>query len=252
MFEKGMVGKTYFQNKEFLNVYYSTIIALFNYFQENVFPSDPTRIIYSSNSFAFRRRVQLNKKESVSGFQIQSLNLPFMNFSIDSGGLDQRVDRDWKSFPLELHGVMDWTIGKKIRMSPLKISFESTFYSDKEIDIQYLISEIFWDNALETIISPEIEIDGQNFKNIGILSYEPQYRPQYNEEDWLERNKIRTVPLNFSVDTFLLKTESEHFWIPKEVLFSFATTHDLEIHDWENYDLLLEGVIDYIEEEVNF
>lgn len=253
MIEKGMVGKSYFDNSNFLNVYFSTIIALFNYFTENIFPNDPSRIIYASNDYAFRRRLELNSRDNVSEFQIQSLNMPFMNFAIDASGIDQNTDRTWKSFPLELHGVMDWTIGKKIRMSPVRISFESTFFSDKDVDIQYIISKLFWDNALETIIKPEIEIDGQSFYNMGLLSaYEAQYRPQYNENDWLERNKIRTIPMNFAVDTFLLQTDTEHFWIPKEVLFSFASTQNLDTHEWTDYDLLLKGVINHIENTVVF
>ena len=92
MIEKGMVGKSYFDNSNFLNVYFSTIIALFNYFTENIFPNDPSRIIYASNDYAFRRRLELNSRDNVSEFQIQSLNMPFMNFAIDASGIDQNTD----------------------------------------------------------------------------------------------------------------------------------------------------------------
>lgn len=253
MFEKGMVGKSYYKDMDFINVYYSTIICMFNYFTENLFPDDPSRIIYASNDFAFRRRLQLNSRDNVSEFQIQSLNMPFMNFSIEASGMSSKTDRDWKSNQLEVSGVMDWTIKKKIRMTPIKLSFEATFFSDKEIDIQYIISKLFWDDALETVLKPELEIDGQKFSNIGVMAgYNLQYRPRYNEKEWLDKNKIRTIPMNFAVDTFLLQTDQDKFWIPKEVLFSFATSQNLNTHEWTDYDLLLRGVIDHIEKDVVF
>lgn len=247
---KTSVANTYFDQSGFLNTKISAIISLFNYFGDFIFPNDPTRIIYAKNEFAFRRRLQLQKHSGTSAFHIQNLNFPFINFSLDS--ISESTDREWKNFPLELHGAMDWDINKKIRMSPMKLSFEATFWAETEPDIHYFMSEIMWDNALETILYPEIDIDGVTFKNIGKLSYSPNYNPQFSESDWLEQNRVRTVTFDFELDTFLLKATTDGFWIPKTVLFSFATTHNLEIHDWEDYDLLLEGVIDFIEKEVVF
>lgn len=253
MFDRGMVGRSFFKNTNFINVFYSTVLCVYEYFKTNIFPDDPSRIIYSTNDFAFRKRIQLNSSDKVEALNIQGLNLPFMNFSISSGGISERTDRTWKSTPLEFFGAMDWTIGKKIKMTPVKISFESTFFSDKEIDIQYVMNLLSWDNALETVIKPKLTIDNQEFSNIGIMSgYSLQYRSRYNESDWLERNNIRVIGMDFEVDTFLLETDTSQFWIPKEVLLSFATDQNLDTHEWDNYDLLLTGVIDHIEKDVVF
>ncbi len=248
----GMVGNSYYQDTSFINVYYSTILSVFSHLGAYLFPNDPSRVIYSSNDHAFRRRLRLNSRDDISQFQINSLNLPFLNFAISSSGISSNTNRPWKSYPLELNGIMDWTLNKKFRLSPVNISFEATYLSDKEIDIQYAFSKITWDNALETILKPQLEIEGESFNNIGILSYDINYRPQYNENDWFEKNKIRTISLNFSIDTFLIETTTEGFWIPQEVLFSFASAQDLEIHDWDDYDELLTGVISHIEETVTF
>lgn len=84
------------------------------------------------------------------------------------------------------------------------------------------------------------------------VGFDTGYRSQYNESDWLEKNKVRTIGMNFSVDTFLLQTTTDGFWIPKKVLATFASTHDLSIHDWEDYDELYQGVIDHIGKQVVF
>jgi len=58
--------------------------------------------------------------------------------------------------------------------------------------------------------------------------------------------------MDFTFDTYLIKTDTTHFWIPQEVLFTFAHKYDIPIEDWNNYDELYEGVIDHLEEEVTF
>jgi hypothetical protein len=250
---RGIINKSYYDNSNFINVFYSTILSIFNFFTENFFPDDPNRIIYASNTFAFRERLKLQDSEEISAFQVNSLNMPFMNFSISSSGITPNTERTWKNYSLEVEGMMDWDINKKIRATPVKMDFECTYFSDREADLQYVMSKILWINSQETLIRPELEIDGKDFQNIGLfVGFDTGYRSQYNESDWLEKNKIRTIGMNFSVDTFFLDTTTDGFWIPKKVLVSFAKTHDLAIHDWEDYDELWEGVIDHIGKQVVF
>jgi hypothetical protein len=244
------VAGNYFENTAFINVKVSTIISLFSYLENLVFPDDPDRILYSSNDFAFRKRLKTNKVSNSSILQVQNLNFPFMNFWITD--IEENISRNWKNNVQEIFGSMDYSIKKKIRISPMKMSFEATFYTDRESDLQYLMSHLMWENALETKIAPVLEIDGIQFSNIALVGYSLNYNPQYTENDWLEKNRIRTISMNFEIDTYMVKTNTENFCIPKEVLLSFATTKDLDLHDWENYDVLLRGIIDYTEEKVSF
>lgn len=250
---RGIINKSYYDNSDFINVFYSTILSLYEFFTETFFPTDPNRIIYASNQFAFRERLKLQNSDEISEFQVNSLNMPFMNFCISPSGITPNTERSWKNYALEIEGVMDWDINKKIKATPVKMDFECTYFSDREADLQYVLSKIFWINSQETLIKPELEIDGKGFCNMGLfVGFETGYRSQYNESDWLEKNKVRTIGMNFSVDTFLLQTTTDGFWIPKKVLATFASTHDLSIHDWEDYDELYQGVIDHIGKQVVF
>lgn len=253
--EEIVFNRSYYNTNDFYNTYLSSIIAINSYLETLLFPNDPKRIVYSTNDHAFRRRlkVQATKDPDVSQFQINSLNMPFMNFAISSGGIGNSTDRILKNSQLERLGVMDWVSNKKIKLSPLKLEFEATYFSTEEIDIQYAISQIQWQSALETTLKPQIQIDDNIYFSYGNVKFSSvDYNPRYNENDWLQQNKIRTIGLSLSLDTYLIMTDTSKFWIPKTVLLSFATSKDLEVHDWDNYDELLTGVIDYVNEEITF
>lgn len=252
--DKIVFNKSYYNSKKFINNYLSSILAMDEYFGEYMFPNDPSRIIYSSNDFAFRRRLQLQSKEdTTSVFQLNSLDMPFMNFAITSGGLSSNTDRNLKNNQLEKLGVMDWISKKKIKATPLKIDFEGTFFSTEEIDIQHLFSMMQFDDALETIIRPKFQIGEEIYENYAYLEYNSiQYNPNYNEKDWLEQNRIRTISLDFSLSTYLVDVDDSDFWIPKSVLVGFANTKKLELEDIDDYDVVLEGVINHLNGSVSF
>ena len=115
------------------------------------------------------------------------------------------------------------------------------------------MSVLQWDSALESLIKPKLEINGNTYLNFGSLDIDSiDYNPTYDEDDWLQQNKIRTIGISFSLDTYSIQLDDSDFWIPKNVLLSFATSKDLEIHDLDNYDELITGIIDYIEGTVAF
>lgn len=249
---KIVFNKSYYNSPNFINNYLSSIIAMDEYFQIYMFPNDPTRIIYASNDFAFRRRLKLQSKDdTMNVFQANSLDMPFFNFAITSIG--ENTDRQLKNNQLEKIGVMDWVSKTKIRATPLKVDFEGTFFSAEEIDIQELFSKLQWDDALETTIRPKIQIGDNIYENYALLDYNSiNYNPTYTESDWLERNRIRTIGLDFSLTTYLIGLDDSSFWIPKSVLVGYAQTKKLKLENIEDYDILLKGVIDHIQGSVSF
>lgn len=246
-----ILGGSYHNVEGYRNVIFSAILALYDYYEDFLFPGDPDRIVYASPEFAFRRRIQTQKLDPASNsLSINSLNMPFLAFSIGSGGINTNIDRvAWKNFPLELDGFMDWTINKKIRLSPIKIDFNAIYFTDRTLDMHYIMTQFLWDDALETKIYPKIEIDGVEFENMGLLSYNTNYGETYNEDEWLEKNKLQAITVDFSLDTFMIRDHNNRFAIPKSVIFNFAHKHGLEVGD---YDITLNGVIDHVLGEVDF
>lgn len=249
---KIVYNKSYYNTKNFLNNYLSSIIAIDNYFQIYMFPNDPSRIIYATNDFAFRQRLRTQSKEdTTSAFQVNSLDMPFFNFAITD--ISSNTDRRLKNNQLEKLGVMDWALKKKIRATPLKIDFEGTFFSSEEIDLQYLFYNLQFDDAVETTIKPKIQIGEEIYENYAYLAYNSiNYNPTYTEKDWLEQNRIRTIGIDFSLSTYLIDIDDSDFWIPKSVLLGFANSKKINLEDEENYEVILEGVIDHIQSSVTF
>jgi len=246
-----ILGGSYHNTEGYRNVIFSAILALYEYYEGFLFPGDPDRIVYASPEFAFRRRIQTQKLDpSSNSLTVNSLNMPFLAFSIGSGGINTNIDRSaWKNFPLELDGYMDWDLGKKIRLSPIKIDFNAIYFTDRTLDMHYIMTQFLWDDALETKIYPKIEIDGLEFENMGLLSYNTNYGESYNEDEWLEKNKLQAITVDFSLDTFMIRDHNNRFAIPQSVIFNFAHKHGLEVGD---YDITLNGVIDHVLGEVDF
>jgi len=242
-----ILGGSYYDLSSFQNTIFSTILCMQQYWADFLFDGTLDRVVYAKNDFAFRRRIETQKLDPDTVLQATNLNFPFMNFSIT--GIQPDTDRRWKNFGLELDGIFNETIGKKIRMSPVKIQFEASYFTNKTNDLHYIMSELMWDDALETIVRPQLEIDGELFDNHGQLLYNGMdFDSQYNENDWLEKNKINVIGMDFEIDTFLVKANTERFGIPKEVIFSFGHSQGLE----GTPDQVIQGVIDHLEEVVVF
>jgi hypothetical protein len=174
-----------------------------------------------------------------------------MSFAIRPGGISQDVDRpSWKNFPLEREGMMDWTLEKKLRLSPLRLEFEATYFTDRTLDMHWAMLSVLWDYTLETLMKPKIEIDGVEFENIAALSINASYNDSYNEQEWLERNKIQAITLDFSLDTFMIKDQNSTFGIPQSVLFNFIHNQNIDNVDFDNPDEVYTAVIDHIHGDV--
>ena len=55
-----------------------------------------------------------------------------------------------------------------------------------------------------------------------IHGFDMELDPLYDEHDWLQKNKIHTLKVDFALDTFLLYAD-ENISIPTEVIFNFLS-----------------------------
>ena len=220
---------------------YALDLEIENYFSNLLrFPLD--RIIYASNDFTFKERTKKNDGQ---------LNLPYMNY-YRIGYSD--VDRKWWNNYANAFGLMD--IGGKtyykdtkclIRLVPIKIEYESTIFFSQQKDCEYAYSRILLENSNETLIYPKLNIKGETeeddviLKNIAIQNMDLEFNPTYNESDWLVNNKIWTISMDLSYDTFLVYASSEEIYIAKDVLVKFLFSKNLIK---SNNESNLENVLD--------
>ena len=190
------------------------------------FPSD--RIIYASNDFTFRERTRNKKDNPIS---VGSLDLPYLSYY--RTGYSE-CDREWWNNYANLFGVLDIANERyeskvgKIRLTPVKVEYEATAFFSQEKDCEYALTEILHDASNETILFPELYVDeNYTLKNIAIFNNDIEFNPEFNENDWLEQNKIFTISMNWSFDTFLIIGCDNNVSIAEEVIMEFISAKKL-------------------------
>ncbi len=225
----------YYQDSSYLNTFYIIDLALITHFANMLFGGDQSRVVYSSNEFAFRKRSENN---------VSNLNLPFMNFRLKSHEVGERIR--W-NLPSNSQGVFIDEIDAKVRFSPILLNFEASMWFHRDFDIKYAFNEIIWDSDNKTLLKPHVTIDAVDVDFPAHLSYSgPSLDPEYNEKDWLEKNNIHSATIDFEIQSFALKTNTD-ITIPTGLVFNFAS--HIEPKD-ENYLEALTYTINHLTDEV--
>jgi len=241
---KGLSGSTYHSLDSQINVIISSLMSLSTYFTDLFFSEDSSRLVIASNAYALRRRTQTQRGTENSSFQVNSFNFPFMNLGLSSGGIELDNGRLPNTRRLTTSGIYDETLQKKVRLTPININFESTYFSQNEKDIQFVMDRLLWEQSAETILTPSLEIDGNSFSNYGSLRYSTiGYNTEYSEQDWLEKNKIRTVSIAGQLTTYLVRlnpdgvSNKEAFCIPKTLILSYSDKLGINLDSYEDTEL---------------
>lgn len=227
----------------YLNCLHATIISLWTFFAENYWVGDMSRVIYASNDYAFKRRVELNAAANTQG-----LNLPFQNFKITN--VMKGTQRPWFNHEMAIQGYQDYTIGKRIKLIPVTINFESTLFFSTEADAMWLQQKLLWDASLETKIKPSVDLSLLDPLNplvpkvttldmIGVIGMEPSYNPQFTENDWLEKNKIRTATLD-NLNIQLLMTNDDI----RTATYALSKTIILKVYEMSETETFANELLD--------
>ena len=231
---------TYYQYDHSLTPYYASLIALDNHLANTFFHGDLSRIITASNDYALRKRSNQNKDTS-------GLNLPFLNYKRTDWEYDRSIGK-WSN-PGFAEGIFLDDIGKKVKILPVVVDFQSILWFSTEHDIAKAYHLLRFDSDGLTELEYILTIDGVDIPMWIWFTYkDAAYDPAYNESDWLEQNKIHTVSLNFTAHFFdieVVSDEDANFSITEEVLFEFAVKKGL---DTTTPQTVHEEVFSYLQE----
>lgn len=224
----------YYDHSNFRDVYTAINIGIQAHLANAFLQGDITRVIYASTEFALRKRSQNNP----------NLDLPFCNFRISDITAD--TDRPWFNHELGAEGMFVPELARKIKIIPVSLTYDSTIFFHKYADTLFSFNMLHWDDTLETVIKAQVEIEGQQVSLPGVLGHSLTFNPTYNENDWLERNKINSISLNFQIDTFSI-VDNVDITIPETVIFNFITQNEL---DQTAITDPYQAVIDHLSEDV--
>ena len=87
---------SFFDHSTYANVYHAAKIPLEYFLADVLVRADMTRVQWSSDAYAFRRRFELADAQNggdVASLQASNLNLPFVNYWYENGTFWQPDDR---------------------------------------------------------------------------------------------------------------------------------------------------------------
>ena len=233
---------SFFDGKNFLNITYAIDIGIINHYAALLFENDVTRIIYSSNAYAFRKRSKEN-----SG----NLTLPFINFKLIKYEPARKIQ--WHA-RARTTGEYISDVSQYISYIPVRLEYEATFWCNRDDELRYAYNKFLFESDIKTEIEDiSVEVkDEESEENVEIalfarLSFTNlSFEPTYTEKDWLDRNKIHSCSFSFALDTFNLNTNS-NICIPTQAILEFAIDNG---HDDYSYEESLEFTINHLTEEV--
>lgn len=196
--------------------YYTLHIALKQHFSNMLYGGDATRIEYTTNGNALRQRsnriqnfTDANNTIHAENEDIRSqdyLNFPFMNYKRGNYEFTDNPFR-WNN-TLQGSGVFIPEIGKKVLLNPVTFSFQGTVWLPSELDMVETQRRLRFDADNKTEIPYFLtteDLDGNpcDLAMWSKLNYNSiDLDPEYQDDSWLEQNRIRTIGLSFSLDTF--------------------------------------------------
>lgn len=222
-------GRTFF-NKPFFNNILSTNISLYKYLADQFFDGDMGRVVWASTDMMFRRRQEQladRKQNNSPKDNLNVLDMPFCSFRITQDGIRPGTERNWWNASLAVKGMWFEKLGRRLTLLPATINYEACFCCNHDTDLYWMQQEQIWDKGLETILESFVDAtanDGSvhTLKNIIIHDVEPHVNQQFSEREWLEKNKIQTVTMDISCQTWLIAEDEHHrYSVTKNVIFDF-------------------------------
>lgn len=232
----------YTKDTNFVNSMYSLDISVEKYLKDLLFPFDHdlSRIVYASNDYSFRERSNKNNG---------NLNLPYVNYKLKQGGFQFNNDANWRNSRAYTDGVFLDGVGVKAKIIPVIFEYECTFWSNRDDEVKYAGLNVSFDQGTTSNpIDYQVQINNQTVPLLGKLYFDSnEIDGNFTEKDWLEKNQIHSLSMDFNVKTFILKVDNA-VSITEKIIFEFTTQHgvDESFTDEERYNFVIDRFSDEV------
>ena len=229
----------YFSDSNYVNLIDSLNISIKTLWNELI-GLDFDQQIYASNAYAFRRRSNDNKG---------NLNLPFLNYKMKSFNEDNTF-KNWQ-YNTEHQGIFIPELGIKVGIRPVIFNYECSFWCNREDEAHYAMTKIIFhgDDPSTVLFYPQF--NSEIIKFVGHLTWsgQPAMDPHYTEVDWLSRNNIHSISMDFGIRSFLALGNT-NVSIPDEILFKFGNSNNWDIENLTK-EQLYQMTIDHFTEQIS-
>jgi hypothetical protein len=222
-------GRAFF-NKPFFNVILSTNIAIYKYLADLYFEGDMKRIVWASTDMMFRKRQEqlaVQKQNHNPKDTLGILDMPFCSFRLIQDGVNEGTDRNWWNAALNVEGIWMEELKRRVRITPMTLSYEACFICQHDSDLYWAQNVNLWDMSKESVVESFIDVIGPDgivhtLKNIIIYTVAAHMNTQYNESEWLEKNKIQNITMDIQCQTWAMEEDTNHrYCLTRKVIFDF-------------------------------
>lgn len=194
----------YYIYRSYVSTYYYVYMRLEEWLKEIIFRNDESRTFLASDEYAFRRRFELtDTSKSYNDVEASSLQFPFANYwPLNTGWQpDTRVVANPAA--LVYKGVYEGDT--KIRAASVALPISITFYYDREDDARMAYEKLLFYTYNEHYYDINVPYAGNTLGIPFILRVNNlRFNPTFNEKDWLNKNRIFTISVEFDIRTYVL------------------------------------------------
>ena len=239
----GTTHPIYYDLSNYANSILALEMSIYSYLSKKLFYKngvyEKNRIIYSTTAYALRKRasgeeVNVENSEYITNYNnTNDLRLPFANFKISN--IVPKGDRSWFNTRNVEAGLYIEEISKKVKTIPITITYDSSYFCKKNIELNYAYTRLIMDNITETMLNYSVSINNLDVQIPAIINFNGlQYNPTYTEQDWLNQNKINSMAMGFEILTFFVENNSEAIVsIPETLILKFQTLNSLDQLEYE-------------------
>ena len=197
-------------NKKFIDVFESICINIEYWLSKEIFKNDISRIIYATDDNAFRKRIELldNGKNENEQLTPEILDLPFGIYSVAGDIEPDDSDSTKRSVSNSVSGIYfpDEEINQ--RRVAVKQKFKAILFFNNRKTLREAFQLLFWEKEPEYEIHMYNEIEWRNriIKLPMAIKIDElkSNSSEYKETDFLTKNEIFTITVEFTVRTYQL------------------------------------------------
>ena len=197
------IQDSFFDHSRYANTYYAAQIPLEYFVSEVLLKGDLSRMIFTSDDMAFRRRFMANDSQNggdIDAIQASDLNFPFANYWY-SDGFWSPDDRPFSLQPMQMiRGTWHDGLPDYLRAAAVKATFSVTAFYNRDDDARLAYELMMWEQLPKGPVQFTVPVEWKNTR-ILIPSFftveNLKFNPDFQESEWLKAQRI--FPIKFDL-----------------------------------------------------
>lgn len=208
--------KSYYQSlrdKNFIDTNFMCKLGMEFFLSMLLFKGDLSRVLYSKEDIAFRRRIETVGKGDIKGKKLSymTLNLPFGIYSQETTIEEDDRGSTQNAYQI-VKGFTDPDTGITIKGAAVKVGYTSTIFFSNLDDINVAAQLLYFEKTPKAPLYFVVEndvcgtpVDIPVFITLDQMDTDPQYNAEGKQ--FLKESKILPVKLKFTIRTYQILIE---------------------------------------------